>query len=212
MQELVSNGIENYCVNNSEKVPNYLQALERETNIKTMQPIMLSGALQGRFLSTISHLLKPNCILEIGTFTGYSALCLAEGLAHNGVLHTIDINAELEPIVSKYFKTVPFASQLNMHFGKALEIIPNLNIQPDIVFIDADKTNYINYYEMVLPMLTNNGVIIADNVLFHGQVLDEHKSKNAAAIFEFNTHIANDNRVVPFMLPLRDGLTIIRKK
>jgi caffeoyl-CoA O-methyltransferase len=212
MQELVSVTIENYCVHNSENIPEYLQALERETHLKTMQPIMLSGALQGRFLSMMSHLLKPNCILEIGTFTGYSALCLAEGLQTNGILHTIDINEELEPIVNKYFTASPFASQLKMHFGKALDIIPNLNLQPEIVFIDADKPNYINYYQMVLPILAPKGIIIADNVLFHGQVLDAVQSKNAKAIAAFNTYLKNDNRVVPFMLPLRDGLTIVRKK
>jgi caffeoyl-CoA O-methyltransferase len=192
--------------------PTYLQDLERETALKTTQPIMISGELQGRFLSFISKMLQPKCILEIGTFTGFSALCLAEGLAANGVLHTLELNEEMQHIIDKYIALANMQTKIQVHYGNALEIIPQLNIQPNLVFIDADKTNYKNYYEQVLPILAPQGVILLDNMLFHGQVLEDKKSKNAEALAELNEFLSKDERVEVMLLPLRDGITMVRKR
>jgi caffeoyl-CoA O-methyltransferase len=192
--------------------PTYLHDLERETALKTTQPIMLSGILQGRFLSFISKMLQPKCILEIGTFTGYSALCLAEGLAATGILHTVELNEELQHIIDKYIAIANMQTKIKVHYGDATKIIGTLNVQPDLVFIDADKTNYRNYYEQVLPMLAQNGVILLDNMLFHGQVLEDKKSKNAEAIAELNNFLSKDERVEVMLLPMRDGITMVRKR
>lgn len=173
---------------------------------------MLSGHVQGSFLTLLSCLLQPVRILEIGTFTGYSALCLAKGLAAGGVLHTIELRPDDSATAEGFFKRSKNKGQIVLHVGNAPDIIPSLNEKWDIVFIDADKTGYVNYYEMVLPHVKQNGIIIADNVLFHGQVLAENISgKNALAIDGFNTHIKNDSRVQAAMLTIRDGLMLIRK-
>lgn len=174
---------------------------------------MLSGHVQGMLLTFISSLLKPKYILEIGTFTGYSALCLAKGLATNGELHTIELRENDAIIASQNFSKSQYNKQLFLHIGNAIQIIPTLNKTWDLVFIDADKTNYINYFEMVFPLLSSNGLIIVDNVLFHGQVLETPvKGKNAIAIDNFNKYIANNNYVDKVFLTIRDGLLFVKKK
>ena len=173
---------------------------------------MLSGKVQGKFLTFISTLMQPKYILDIGTFTGYSALCLAAGLQKNGQLHTIELREADAATAQTNFSKFNGHKKIHLHLGKALDIIPTLHYQWDLVFIDADKTGYIEYYEMVLPMLSDNGLIIADNVLFHGQVLEQPlKTKNAKAITAFNKHIAADKRVEQVMLTVRDGLLLIKK-
>ena len=174
---------------------------------------MISGHVQGRFLSFLSRLLQPKYILEIGTFTGYSALCLAEGLRADGELHTIEVRTEDAQTALANFGLHKKYNQIHLHTGNALEIIPALNFSWDLVFIDADKTGYIEYYELVVPRLQPGGLIIADNVLFHGQVLEEPVAgKNAKAIDAFNRHVADDNRTEQVLVTLRDGLLLIKKK
>jgi caffeoyl-CoA O-methyltransferase len=175
---------------------------------------MLSGALQGRYLSFLSKLLKPQHILEIGTYTGYSALCLAEGLAPSGRLDTIEINDELETFILSYFNRSAFADQLNLHLGDALEIIDQLVKPWDLVFIDADKPRYLDYYQKLIPHLKSGAVILADNVLWSGKVLKEPKPRDEStiALLKFNRFVQNDERVENLLLPLRDGLMCIRKK
>jgi predicted O-methyltransferase YrrM len=173
---------------------------------------MLSGPVQGTFLTLLSTLLQPQRILEIGTFTGYSALCLASGLKAGGVLHTIELREVDAATANKYFGQLTDSQKIVLHIGNARQIIPDLNESWDIVFIDADKTGYIDYYELILPSVKQNGLIIADNVLFHGQVLTEDISgKNAKAIDAFNNHVKNDHRVEQVLLTVRDGLLLIRK-
>lgn len=173
---------------------------------------MLSGPVLGRFLTILSRLVGPKRILEIGTFTGYSALCLARGMKSDGILHTIELREEDAATANKFFQQSPDRSKIKLHIGNAKDIIPALNEAWDIVFIDADKTGYIDYYELILPAVKQNGLIIADNVLFHGQVLEENISgKNAKAIYAFNLHVKNDQRVEQVLLTVRDGLLIIRK-
>lgn len=174
---------------------------------------MLSGHLQGQFLQMISKMLNPFRILEIGTFTGYSALCLAAGLREDGMIHTIELREEDAAYAMKQFLKSRHKDQIRLHVGDALAIIPTLHEEWDLVFIDADKTGYIEYYEMVMQRLKKGGVILADNVLFHGQVLEEKMSgKNAKAIHEFNLYVANDERVDKVMLTIRDGVFLIRKR
>ncbi len=173
---------------------------------------MLSGHIQGKFLTILSTLLKPERILEIGTFTGYSALCLARGLKSNGILHTIEWREADAVLANDFFQKSPDKEKIILHVGNAIDIIPTLSESWDIVFIDADKTGYIDYYELILPAVRQNGLVIADNVLFHGQVLEENISgKNAKAIHDFNLHVKNDTRVEQVLLTIRDGLLIIRK-
>ncbi len=174
---------------------------------------MLSGHEQGRFLALISKLKKPKKVLEIGTFTGYSALCLLEGLDKNGILHTIELRDEDARTAQGFFDQHPQGDQIRLHTGNALEIIPGMGNDWDLVFIDADKTAYIDYYEMILPGLSADGIILADNVLFHGQVLNTPATgKNAKAIQAFNEHVANDPRVEHLLLTMRDGIMLIWKK
>ena len=189
-----------------------LQKILDETRASHPKAHMLSGEVQGQFLSMLSCIKKPVNILEIGTFTGYSALCLAKGLAPIGVLHTIESRLEDAQTASNYFEQSKYADQIKLHIGDAKEIIPTLSLAWDIVFIDADKTGYIEYYEMVVPMLAKGGVIIADNVLFHGEVLSETISgKNAVAIHAFNEHVKNDARTSQVLLTIRDGMLLIQK-
>jgi len=174
---------------------------------------MLSGHVQGKFLEMISLMIRPKRILEVGSFTGFSALCLAKGLPDDGLLHTIELRAEDAQTAKNYFSESPLAGKIRLHRGDAAAIIPALHEHWDLVFLDADKVNYINHYELTLPMMNPGGWLIADNVLFHGQVLEEPLSgKNAKAIDAFNQHIAADERVEQVMLTLRDGLMIVRKK
>lgn len=206
--------LDNYVVAHSEQEPELLQQLTRETYQKILQPIMLSGPYQGRVLSMISKLIRPKSILELGTFTGYSTLCLAEGLAPNGELHTIDINEELVDFQRKYFDKSDYGEQIIQHTGSALDIIPKLDQTFDLVFIDADKPNYSNYFHLIIDKLNKGGIILSDNVLWHGKVVEplNDKDKSTKAVLEYNTLLKNDKRIETVLLPIRDGLTISRKK
>ena len=189
-----------------------LQLILDETRAAHPKAHMLSGEVQGQFLSMLSCMIKPMQILEIGTFTGYSALCLAKGLATNGLLHTIESRIEDAQTAHHYFEQSKYANQIELHIGDAKEIIPSLSDALDLVFIDSDKTGYIEYYEMVVPKLAKGGVIIADNVLFHGEVLEDNISgKNATAIHAFNKHVKNDPRTSQVLLTIRDGMLLIQK-
>ena len=190
-----------------------LYRLNRETHLKLIRSRMLSGHMQGRMLQFISQMLNPSQILEIGTFTGYSAICLASGLQKGGMLYTIDKDPELEDMILKYFKEAKLLNKIKLYLGDALEIIPKIDKAFDLVFIDADKENYVNYYELVFDKVRKGGFILADNALWDGKVLETPKSndKEAKGIIEFNNHILNDNRVENILLPHRDGLQIIRK-
>lgn len=191
-----------------------LAALNRETHSKVLSPRMLSGHTQGRFLSMVSNMIRPKNILEIGTYTGYSALCLAEGLAEGGKLHTIEVNPERELIIQKYIKQANLEHQIKLHIGDALEIIPTLDSSFDLVFIDADKKNNLTYYEMLLPKLPKGGFLLIDNVLWSGKVLSENQKKDSKtqSLQTFNQRIQEDNQVENILLPLRDGLMLVRKK
>ncbi len=205
--------LDHYIVAHSEEEPALLKALTRATYQKILQPIMLSGPYQGRVLSLISKLIQPKSILEIGTFTGYATLCLAEGLSKNGVLHTIDINEELEDFQRYYFDKSEYGERITQHIGNALDILPKLNTTFDLVFIDADKPNYSNYFHLVIDKLNPGGVILSDNVLWHGKVVQplNEKDTSTKAVLEYNTLLKNDPRIETVMLPIRDGLTISRK-
>ncbi len=190
-----------------------LHKITRETHLEVYQAVMLSGQLQGRFLSLLSRLLQPKTIVEIGTFTGYSALCLAEGLPKNGILHTIEINDELAERSQTYFNESEYKNQIQLHIGHALDLLPTFSPPIDLVFIDADKPNYSNYFDLLIDKISKGGLIIADNVLFHGEVLasTEKRSKNGKAMKRFNQKVTKDQRVRPLFLPLRDGLFILEK-
>lgn len=204
--------IDNYVSFHSDEESELLKRINRETYLEVLQPRMLSGHFQGRVLSLFSKMIQPNSILEIGTFTGYSALCLAEGLNKNGKLITIDVNEELESRVRNYFQSSEFEEQIDYRIGDAMKIIPELNEQFDFVFIDADKLNYINYYNLVFPKVNVGGYIIADNVLWSGKVADENKKdKDTELLREYNLLIHKDERVENILFPIRDGLMIARK-
>lgn len=206
--------IDEYVVNHSQKEPEFLQQLNKETWQKVLNPRMLSGAFQGRVLSMISKLIQPNNILEIGTYTGYSALCLAEGMKKNGTLFTIDKNEELESFAQKYFNKSQYKNQLKQLVGNALDIIPALNEKFDLVFIDADKSNYLNYFNLIIDKMNSGGVILSDNVLWSGKVIEEinPKDKDTKALIEYNKILNTDERIETILLPIRDGLTISRVK
>jgi len=207
--------IDDYVVAHSENEPELLQLLTRETYQKILQPRMLSGHYQGRVLSMISKLINPKCILEIGTYTGYSALCLAEGMQTDGELHTIDVNEELVDFQRTYFDKSKYGKQIHQYLGNALEVIPKLNKTFDLVFIDADKENYSNYFNLIIERLNIGGIILSDNVLWSGKILDKTFKKedtSTPALIEYNSLLKTDNRIETVMLPIRDGLTISRKK
>jgi len=208
----ISEKLDDYVVAHSEKEPELLQQLTRETYQKVLQPRMLSGHYQGRILSILSKLIHPKNILEIGTYTGYSALCLCEGLQKNGTLHTIDINEELEDFQRKYFNASPYGEMITQHIGNALKIIPLLNQKFDLVFIDADKPNYPNYFNSIIEKMNPGGVIISDNVLWSGKVIKELNPNDLStvALLKYNKLLAEDPRVETVLLPIRDGLTISR--
>lgn len=211
----LSQELDDYIVSHSQDEPVLLQQLNRETYQKILQPRMLSGHFQGRVLSMISKLINPRNILEIGTYTGYSALCLAEGMQDSGELHTIDINEELVDFQRKYFDKSGHGSQIHQHLGNALDIIPTLNTTFDLIFIDADKENYTNYFHCIIDKLNLGGIILSDNVLWSGKVLDTTFKKedvSTPALIEYNNLLKEDARVETVMLPIRDGLTISRKK
>ena len=212
MMELINKKAEKYAQHFSSKEDELLAEIAAYTNQHHPHAQMLSGHVQGKILETLSCLLQPKNILEIGTFTGYSALSLAKGLPPDGMLHTIELREEDAATARRFFSKSLQKNKIVLHTGNALEIIPAFKEKWDIVFIDADKTGYIDYYELTLPQLNKNGLIIADNVLFHGEVLEENiKGKNAKAIHAFNEHVANDKRVEQVMLTVRDGLFLIRK-
>lgn len=189
-----------------------LKKINRDTHAHVLMPRMLSGQLQGRFLSMISHLMQPRYILEIGTYTGYSALCLAEGLATDGRLITVDVNEELESRVRAYFRQSGWNDKIDYRIGDAAQLIPTLPGNMDLVFIDADKENYSTYYQLVLDKMNSGGVILADNVLWSGKVTQPKPDKDTRAIQEFNTMVVNDPRVDCLLLPMRDGIMMARKK
>ena len=190
-----------------------LAELEAHTLAHHPHAHMVSGHLQGRFLAMVSRMVQPRRVLEVGTFTGYSALCLAEGVKNDGLLHTIDCRPEDVQLARSFFDRSPMADRIIAHTGEALMIIPSLQESWDLVFLDADKVNYIHYHEMIIPLMRPGGWMIADNVLFHGQVLEESvKGKNAKAIDAYNRHVRDDARVEQVMLTIRDGLMLIRKK
>jgi caffeoyl-CoA O-methyltransferase len=211
--EIINNKAEDYATRFTTPTDNLLQEIEKYTLENHPQAIMLSGPIQGKLLEMISLMIRPERILEIGTFMGYSALCLAKGLAAQGELHTLEIGKEDADIARNYFSKSLYAKQIILHEGNALDIIPALNETWDLIFIDADKVNYINYYELTLPMLKKGGFILADNVLFHGEVLEENiTGKNAKAIHAFNEHLEKDNRIQHVLMTVRDGLMLIQKK
>jgi len=200
-----------YAEGHTSSETDLLKRINRNTHANVLMPRMLSGQLQGRFLAMISNMVKPKSILEIGTYTGYSAICLAEGLGSKGKLTTIDINEELKLSVEGYFEEAGFDGVMDYRIGNALEIIPKLSGPYDLVFIDADKENYARYYDLVFNLVPLGGYILADNVLWSGKVLDEHPDKDTRAILEFNSKVQNDSRVENVLLPVRDGIMIVRK-
>ena len=206
--------LDDYIVAHSAKEPKLLARLNRETNQKMLQPRMLSGHYQGRVLSLLSRIKMPKTILEIGTYTGYSALCLAEGLRSDGELHTIDVNEELYDFQKKYFDQSDYAKQIHQYLGDATEIIPEITQTFDLVFIDADKPNYPRYFELIIDKMNPGGIILSDNVLWSGKVIDQVKDddESTLALLKYNKMLAEDPRLETVMLPLRDGLTISRVK
>lgn len=213
-EHFISEELDHYITAHSAIEPKLLAELNKETLLKVLNPRMLSGHYQGRMLSMISKLINPKHILEIGTYTGYATLCLAEGLANDGTVDTIDINEELVSIQNKYFERSDYRDNIRQHLGMALDIIPTLDKKFDLVFIDADKANYANYFDVVLPKMNPGGVILSDNVLWSGKVLAEAKpnDKSTVALKAYNEKINNDSRVETVLLPIRDGLTITRVK
>jgi len=198
-----------YSIKNSDPPSNLLNDLERETNLKILQPRMLSGNFQGRFLSFLSKISKPKSVIEIGTYTGYSALCIAEGLDPNGVIHTIDNNEELTYIQNKYFEKSNYRSNIKQYTGDAIKILPKLKITFDFAFIDADKINYINYFEIIIKKMKKGGLIVSDNVLWSGKVLEENsQDEETEMLKKFNSMLKKDKRITNLIVPLRDGLSI----
>tara|TARA_B110000240_G_C13493887_1_gene450829 strand:- start:1700 stop:2359 length:660 start_codon:yes stop_codon:yes gene_type:complete len=208
--EALSDKWVNYALNHSEPIPKILIDLERETHQKILHPRMLSGPLQGRLLSLISNLINPQSIIEIGTYTGYATLCLAEGLKENGIIHTIDNNEELVNIQEYFFKKSVFKNQIKNHLGAALDVLPKLSDSFDLAFIDADKINYLAYFEMLLPKMKKGGLIISDNVMWSGKVMEKAdvQDQSTIALQHYNEKLKNDPRIKSVLLPLRDGLTL----
>ena len=208
----ISQELEDYIEQHSENEPALLAALNKETYQKILLPRMLSGHFQGRVLSMLSKLIRPINILEIGTYTGYATLCLCEGMQETGQIHTIDIKEELVDFQRKYFDKSPWGKQIVQHLGEAIAIIPSLEIKFDLVFIDADKENYLNYYELIVPKMNKGGIILSDNVLWSGKVLEPLQKKDLSTkiLLEYNNLLKTDPRVETVLLPIRDGLTVSR--
>ena len=208
----ISQELEDYIEQHSENEPELLAALNKETYQKILLPRMLSGHFQGRVLSMLSKLIRPMNILEIGTFTGYATLCLCEGMQENGQLHTIDIKEELVDFQRKYFDKSPWGNQIVQHLGEAISTLPTLDLKFDLVFIDADKENYINYFELIIPKMNKGGIILSDNVLWSGKVLEplQKNDMSTKILIEYNELLKNDVRVETVLLPIRDGLTVSR--
>ncbi len=213
MHAEITEEIEEYCESHSTPESDLLYRLNRETNLKVMNPRMLSGHLQGMFLTCLMKMMQPKSVLEIGTYTGYAAICMAEGLPEDGTIDTIEIDEELEDIIRKYFSQYENRHKINLHIGDAAKVIPALNKTYDFVFMDADKEDYITYYELVMPKVRKGGFILADNVLWSGKILQEVKKsdKDTAALQRFNDYILKDERVRNVLLPLRDGIMVIEK-
>lgn len=208
----ISQELEDYIEQHSENEPQLLAKLNKETYQKILLPRMLSGHFQGRVLSMLSKLIRPVNILEIGTYTGYAALCLCEGMQENGQLHTIDIKEELMDFQRKYFDASPWGNQIFQHLGEAVDIIPGLDVKFDLVFIDADKENYLNYWELIVPKMNKGGIILSDNVLWSGKILEpvHPNDLSTKVLLEYNLLLKNDPRVETVLLPIRDGLTVSR--
>jgi predicted O-methyltransferase YrrM len=208
----ISEELEDYIEKHSQAEPPLLAQLNKETYQKVLLPRMLSGHFQGRVLSMLSKLIRPTTILEIGTYTGYATLCLCEGMQKNGQLHTIDIKEELVDFQRKYFDQSGWGTQIVQHLGEGTAIIPTLDLKFDLVFIDADKENYLNYYELILPKMNRGGIILSDNVLWSGKVLEPLQPNDLSTkiLLEYNQLLRNDPRVETVLLPIRDGLTVSR--
>ncbi|PKP17304.1 MAG: methyltransferase [Bacteroidetes bacterium HGW-Bacteroidetes-23] len=208
----LSEDLEDYVTAHSQDEPELLAQLNKETYQKILLPRMLSGHFQGRVLSMLSKLIRPTSILEIGTYTGYATLCLCEGMQESGIVHTIDIKEELVDFQRKYFDKSPWGSQIVQHLGEAVDIIPILETKFDLVFIDADKENYLNYYELIVPKMNKGGIILSDNVLWSGKVVEPLKEGDLSTkiLLEYNQRLKNDPRVETVLLPIRDGLTVSR--
>ena len=212
--EFISQELDDYVCSHTEQESELLYELNRRTHLEVLQPRMLSGQFQGRALSMFSHMIQPKTILEIGTYTGYSAMCMAEGLAEGGKVITIDKNEELEDIVKEMFLKAGLAETIDFKIGNAMEIVPKLDEEFDLVFIDADKSNYGNYYDMVIDKVPSGGYILLDNVLWSGKVLKEAEPNDidTEELISLNKRLHEDERVQNIILPIRDGLTILRKK
>ncbi len=212
--EFITKDLSDYCENNTSAETDILAQLNRETHLKVVSPRMLSGHLQGRFLSFISKLQQPKLVVEIGTYTGYSALCLAEGLAENGKLISIDVNEETSAFAKLFIEKTEYANKIDLVLADAKNYIPTIKESIDLVFIDADKKNYLNYYHLVIDKLNKGGLIIADNVLWSGKITmpESTMDKETIALHQFNQFVQQDNRVENMLLPIRDGLMVVRKK
>lgn len=210
----LSEELENYAAQHTEDEPLLLKELNKRTHLNVLQPRMISGHFQGRFLSLLSKMVQPRTILEIGTYTGYATLCLAEGLHPEGVLHTIDIKEELTDLQREFFDRSGYGNQIVQHLGKAADIIPSLDTTFDLVFIDADKQNYAHYFDLVIEKMNRGGIILSDNVLWSGKVVEEvkHNDKHTQALMAYNQKIKDDPRVETVLLPIRDGITLSRVK
>lgn len=209
--EFLPEKISSYSLENTEKEPKLLSELNRETWANVMIPRMLSGHLQGRVLSMISKMIHPTNIIEVGTYTGYSALCMAEGLKENGKIHTLDINEEYTSVAKKYFDKSDYKENIIQHIGNAVDVIPQLNDKFQLAFLDADKENYSNYFDLIINKMDIGGYIIADNVLWSGKVTEENKDEETMALHNYNKKVLSDKRVETVLLPVRDGLNISRK-
>ena len=212
--DLIDRGIQHYCDEHTSDEEQVLYELYRETNLKVLQPRMLSCKSQGTFLKLISRLVRPQYVLELGTYTGYATICLAEGLRENGMIYTIEKDAELQEMIEKYLQKSCIADRTKLFIGNALDLIPTLNQTWDLIFIDADKVNYSTYYEMLIPHLSPHGIMLVDNVLWSGKVIEEvkHNDKETQAILEFNKLVQQDERVINMILPFRDGIMMIEKR
>jgi predicted O-methyltransferase YrrM len=212
--EFITKDLSDYCENNTSAETDILAQLNRETHLKVVSPRMLSGHLQGRFLSFISKLQQPKLVVEIGTYTGYSALCLAEGLAENGKLISIDVNEETSAFAKLFIEKTEYANKIDLVLADAKDYIPTIKESIDLVFIDADKKNYLNYYHLMIDKLNKGGLIIADNVLWSGKITmpESTMDKETIALHQFNQFVQQDNRVENMLLPIRDGLMVVRKK
>lgn len=205
--------LDRYAADHTSPEPPLLTALNRETHLRVLYPRMLSGAYQGRLLAMLSQLVRPRRVLEIGTYTGYSCLCMAEGLAPDGLIHTLELNEEREAQIFPYLEKAGIRDRVHVHFGNALEIIPTLDETWDLVFLDADKQHYVTYYEQVLPRLRPGGLLLADNVLWSGRIMEENPTdKELRGLQAFNDHVIQDSRVECVLLPVRDGIMMVRRK